>query len=1255
MYLQSLELVGFKSFAHKTVLDFHPGITAIVGPNGCGKSNVLDAIRWVLGEQSAKALRGGEMADVIFSGTDSKQGVGMAEVSLTFADCEKELGTEYNEVRITRRVFKDGRSEYLLNRTSCRLKDIQMLFMDTGIGRTAYSIMEQGKIDLVLSSRPEDRRAIFEEAAGITKYKAQKKEALRKLEYTDANLIRLADIMKEVKRQIGSLQRQAGKARRYKSLFEHLKTLDTHASRRTHDEALQEIRALEKEIQRLRDLQQSLAEQVESQEFGLTEQRRELEALEEQSVLARQKVQELRNQAESATNRIAFNEERIEEAQALSQRHESDIAAAEEKLLVQQTQLEETDHQLKEIFQTLRVEEQHLQEQQSEASRLRLDRQRAEQATQELQRQIQKAESKIATLRGELSSTLNQRETCETRLGLLQKELTQTNSTTEQLTAQVTTIRTQLEQAQAKLQSRREMLQDNEHAQTGLQKELAKVDQEVIDNERTLHERESKLDVLKQLNDEGAGLGEGTEAVLRGLAKPELYRTAILGALANLIEVENEFVPAIEAALGQHLRTVFIHDSTVAEAIATELKDNKVGRAALVPIPFLPKQSAVQLQTLPDRGFAWALDRVKSQPVAAPLINRLLENVLLAKDLETAFEIKRTTPELAVATLAGEYISRDGIVIAGTSADMSNSILLRKIQIRELQREARSIRDLVQERKRRKDALLVEIELLQGRILENREELQHAQIHASTLQGQLSLLDRELREAEGKAKSLSWERDSVQQRFDSAREKVQSLEGEVASTVAQQSQLQERLATALAEVETLRKNEDSLVEILSELKIRVATEKQREENLQRQRQPIAGRLAELSDLIASRRRDIDHYKARVDQLTVENESLRSKISTLETDRATVESQVTELQREKTTRLQSLEAVELNLRHLRKQLTDCQELRGQHEVKTTQLNLQLEHLKEHAAHRYQVDLALFEPDWYAFQVAIREQRKRLEQAESAPASDSGTPTANSHSEIDWEFVKTAIAEITERLDAMGPVNLEAIQEYDELEERQRFLDEQHGDLVRSKNELLDVINKINATTKELFAETFEQIRTNFQEMFSELFGGGKANLLLVDDSDPLESGIEIIAKPSGKQLQSISLLSGGEKTMTAVSLLFAIYMVKPSPFCVLDEMDAPLDESNINRFIKILDRFVAQSQFVVITHNKRTIAKSDLLYGITMEEHGISKLIGVKLTTRAAAHQQTDLIGTEQLPPSIAESFGKHGNLHSENVETNGGK
>jgi chromosome segregation protein len=317
------------------------------------------------------------------------------------------------------------------------------------------------------------------------------------------------------------------------------------------------------------------------------------------------------------------------------------------------------------------------------------------------------------------------------------------------------------------------------------------------------------------------------------------------------------------------------------------------------------------------------------------------------------------------------------------------------------------------------------------------------------------------------------------------------------------------------------------------------------------------------------------------------------------------------------------------------------------VRTTQLNLRLANLHEHLARRYHVDLSTLEPDWYAFLVCLREQHKRLEKSADDVSLSQGVADPAADRPIDWELVQSAIAEMTERLDAMGPVNLDAIQEYDELEERQKFLDAQHADLVKSKAELLNVINKINATTKELFAETFEQIRLNFQEMFSELFGGGKANLLLVDDIDPLESGIEIIAKPPGKQLQSISLLSGGERTMTAISLLFAIYVVKPSPFCVLDEMDAQLDESNISRFIKILDRFVHQSQFVVITHNKRTIAKADILYGVTMEEHGISKLVGVRLTRRESSSEAVDLIGAQGATPTIAESFGKHGNLHSE--------
>jgi chromosome segregation protein len=1247
MYLQSLELIGFKSFAHKTVLNFHPGVTAIVGPNGCGKSNLLDAVRWVLGEQSAKALRGGEMADVIFSGTDSKQPVGMAEVSLTFADCEKDLGTEYNEVKISRRVFRDGRSEYLLNKTVCRLKDIQMLFMDTGIGRTAYSIMEQGKIDLILSSRPEDRRAIFEEAAGITKYKSQKKEALRKLEYTDANLVRLADIMKEVKRQIGSLQRQAGKARRFKALFDDLQLLDTHFSRKSYDEIHLAINGAEKEIERLRNAQRSLEEQVESQEFGISEQRRQIELLEDRIATARQKVQELKNQAESASNRIEFNEERISESAALSEQYHADIAAAEEKLSIQQNELEEADHQLSAILESLSTEEQRLQEQQKQANQLRSRRQDVERSVQGFQRQLQHQEGQMAGIRGELSSTLNQKQTGETRLELLQRELTQTEAARRHLEDLVSSTASELELAKAQVQASRDDLNDSEHELTNAQKELQRIDSDLATNQRIVTERESKLEVLKQLNEEGAGLGAGTQAVLRGLDNPQLYRAAIIGALANFIEVTSEFIPAIEAALGQHLQAILVSDPIVGESITLYLAQKRIGRAAIVPVALLPKQSAVQLQSLPDGAIAWALDRIKFRIEVSPLVTRLLDNVVLAPDLSAAFEIKRNVSDLAIVTMMGEYISQDGVVFAGFNGDNGNSILQRKIQIRQLGEESAEIRSTVLHLEKEREHFLAQVGIHQQTVREKRDVSQRMQVNASTLQGQLSLLDRELREAEGKAKSLNWERENVRQRLDAATDKLDSLEQDLSNNNRQLEALQTCLANAVNEVDSLRRDEEAVVDVLNELRVRVATEGQRKENLQRQRQPMVARLAELNDLILNRQREISNYNARIEQFANENSSLRIRIEQLQTEQSTAEAEVDRLLQERAQHVNALEAVELNLRHLRRQLTDCQELRGQHEVKTTQLNLRMEHIREHVAQRYHVDLTAVQPDWYAFQVCVRDQRKRLDKPATETGESAFAPSPLQNPEIDWEFVQTAIAEMTERLDAMGPVNLEAIQEYDELEERQKFLEDQHADLVKSKNELLDVINKINSTTKELFADTFEQVRKNFQEMFAELFGGGKANLLLVDDTDPLESGIEIIARPPGKQLQSISLLSGGERTMTAVSLLFAIYMVKPSPFCVLDEMDAPLDESNIRRFTKILDRFVHQSQFVVITHNKRTIAKADVLYGVTMEEHGISKLVGVKLTQRENSTESTDLIGTAQASPSIAESFGKHGNLHSE--------
>src|SRR5271156_1757263 len=446
MYLQSLELFGFKSFAPKTKLEFHRGVTAVVGPNGCGKSNVLDAIRWVLGEQSAKALRGGEMADVIFSGTDSRAGVGMAEVSMTFAECEEQFGLDWHEVTITRRVFRDGGSEYLLNKTPCRLKDIQQLFMDTGIGRTAYSIMEQGKIDMILSSRPEDRRAIFEEAAGITKYKSQKKEALRKLEATEANLLRVADIIKEVKRQIGSLQRQAGKARRYQSMIGDLKMLETHSAKRQFD-ALEEQRfAAGAEIARLADQHTECEQEIERQESEVAAQRAVLEEMESRLNGARQLVNDLKTRISNHENRIIFNEERSHEFSQLVERYRSEVAGAEEKFLIAETQLRDTDSELEQITALLASELRVMEEKQAATAALTGQRQEAERAISSAANDTARLESRVSGLRGQISSVSQQRDGAEARLGILSSEL-------DQLTESVGRLSASLAEAQAQMES----------------------------------------------------------------------------------------------------------------------------------------------------------------------------------------------------------------------------------------------------------------------------------------------------------------------------------------------------------------------------------------------------------------------------------------------------------------------------------------------------------------------------------------------------------------------------------------------------------------------------------------------------------------------------------------------------------------------------------------------------------------------------------------------------------------------------------
>ena len=1223
MHLQSLELFGFKSFADKTIFNFHEGVTAIVGPNGCGKSNVCDAVRWVLGEQSAKSLRGGEMADVIFNGAESRKPLGFAEVSLNFTECSEELGVAWHEVRVTRRIYRDGNSEYFLNKTGCRLKDIHSLFADTGVGRAAYSIMEQGKIDLILSSRPEDRRSVFEEAAGITKYKTQKKEALRKLEATEANLLRIGDIIKEVKRQIGSLQRQAGKARRYQALHADLQVLDTHFSHRKLQSLEQELNECTAEIARVSDTEQATRNEINEGEAKLAAARRELDAADEKITDARAKVQQLENEIASHRHRIEFNEKHGAELRQWIERSQCEIESAETKLREQNAEIESANVLVEETTRLLEQKNQELEHLTEDASKRREGFRACDQKLRDVQMSLSRDELRLSAIAEDLRELRERRDATNRDADTRRARIASAGAGHKQLHVKMTEARAAteaerqtVEQLFASVRSQEETLRQNQRALAEVEKKLSAID-------RTIAEKESRHEVLCQLNEEGEGLAQGSQALL----KSKEFEFA--GALAAQLDVSHEFVPAIEAALGRNLHALILRDRARAAEIISHLNQQQLGQAALV-LERIAHRDRPASNDLPQSAIGWAADNVRTPAPLEALVKGLLHNVALFENLEEALNAVVKNPELAAATLRGEYISHEGILFGGNGRVRTDSLLERKARIDAIAIELGQLKREQAMVEQQRVALESQIATIL-RALEKAVALyQEAQLAQTASASKISQLEREQHSAERELESLEFERSTLERQIAAADAQIQQLE-------VQGAELEEKIARDRKEAallqtqrdEALREEEEANVR-LAELRIAAATHEQKHQNLLAQRAPMLARQTELSDVMATRRADIENYEARLVTQAAEDDSARNAIEQQRQECTRREAEIWKLVAERTSRLETINSDESRLRAVRDHLSELQEKRGTHSVRQTQLQLQIEHLAEHMMERYRIDLRQFEPDTQAHEKVLHAQLKRAKEKMEggAPATPPGIEAIAGSPELAPPEIEKFMAELARQLENMGPINLEAVQEYDELEERYRFLETQNTDLTNSRRELLDVIARINSTTQELFAETFAQVRVNFREMFAELFGGGRADLQLMDENDALNCGIEIIAKPPGKQLQSISLLSGGERTMTAVALLFAIYMVRPSPFCVLDEMDAPLDESNINRFIKVLERFVSQSQFIIITHNKRTIAKADILYGVTMEERGVSKLVGMKMTPPRKAEANGASVLTE---------------------------
>ncbi len=1221
MYLKNLTVFGFKSFADKTALNFQPGVTAIVGPNGCGKSNVSDAIRWVLGEQSAKALRGGEMADVIFNGTDGRKPVGMAEVSLTLGgvgeDSLKAAGVavSYDEVTLTRRIFRDGGSEYFLNRTPCRLKDIQQLFMGTGIGRTSYSILAQGHITQILSSKPEDRRMIFEEAAGITKFKSQKKESLRKLEYTEQNLLRIADTIKEVKRQIGSLQRQAGKARRYQQISQELQHLETQLARHQFDVLQGELNERQAAVENLRSEIETGSNDILRFENEISKLRELLSELEHQVAAQQQRGLELKGEAERHESRIHFNQERIHEVESQNLRALEEIAQAEERHRAAQEEvavitgklaaaeaalgqhreaLQAKQNSLREVEDRLRQQSETLRQAQSAAfgAAQDLSRVRNELAALDLAKQ-----GHLIRLE-KLSAEKVQLEAERVRL---ESRLLEFTASVELEKLNVATTRGSVEQRQSRLHELLGELHTSSQEQDGFLQQQA--------------EKRSRLHVLEQLEGSHEGFDAGAVAALR-------QSRSVLGSLADRIRVPDHFVTAVENVLGHNLQLILTEQPASAQEILAELNANKSGRASIAALAIQQYKDEKQLffegdmapasgpvNELPSGQVVHAMSVIQAEPSVEPLLKSLLGRTFIAADLGTATaQIQNGHAGCDFVTLGGDLLNRHGIYTGGYLNQGHNgrapsSILGRKNQITELQNELAGLQLLVEAASRKRGALLSEQTELQASLQQAQTELRQQEVAIATRAGEFNALTHSNRLLNQKIETVMFEVDSLAAQDQEGFQKREALAVRLNELEAREQTAQGQVAALTTELENLRAARDAALAALSESKIALATDEQLASSFRQQKTALGHRLGELSQLVEVRRQECSSFVSRQEQAESEILDSQAKIETLQHEREQVSAQTAETIALKNTQEGEIFGRDETLRSQRSRLTDLQNQRGTLDVELAQKNMSVANLREKVQQKYHLNLEDIRSECITITHADEGQPK-VETLSPEEMAASGVGT-------DWRVIGEQVQVLQTRIDEMGPVNLVAIEEYEETEQRHQFLSQQYDDLVKAKTQLLEIINRINTQTRQMFLETFEKIRDNFRAMFVDVFGGGKADLILSDENDVLESGIEIVARPPGKQLQSISLLSGGEQTMVAVSLLFSIYQVKPSPFCVLDELDAPLDESNVIRFVKILQRFLAHSQFVIITHNKRTIGMADVLYGVTMQEHGISKIVSVK--------------------------------------------
>jgi chromosome segregation protein len=1199
--LKRLELVGFKSFADKTQFDFARGITAIVGPNGSGKSNIVDAVRWVLGEQSAKSLRGGEMADVIFNGSTSRRGLGMAEVTMSFDNTHQVLATDSGEVQITRRVYRDGAGEYLINQQPSRLRDIKELFLGSGAGADAYCIIEQGRVDILLQASTKERRTIFEEAAGISRFKAKKTEAQRKLERVDQNLQRLQDIVDEVEKQLRSVKLQAAKAQRYQEYSDRLKELRVALGLREYHQLAQELAAESGVLSSLRAELDAQGQQAEAWE-------RETRRLEEALALLDSTLHDQETRLGETRQQIATEETTQDHETALSEELEADLIRLRSRAMGLTAHVTMLAQAAATAAGELKDSEARCQEQRQALSGLDDGLQTVVKRLQEIHAQIQADKADHLEQMRHAARLRNDAVSYRAQVDNLRRERDRLQHKSEQAAEHLASIDLELLELtnadtalQNKLATARQTLAEQRQEKDRLrafQDETNRLAGEMRAQRSGLA---SRIEVLEHLESSHEGLGTGVREVFALLDRPDPGRwRAVLGLVADILTVRREYAPLIDLALGEHAQRFLVRDSTLIEEALRKRAEPLSGRVSFLPL-LPPAKATDSASDLPDHaGLIARAEQLVScdAPDLTGLPAQLLGRTLIVRNLAAAREMSALDLGYRFVTLDGELLEADGTLTVGTH-HAETGILSRKSELRELRQDivdidrriAAAEKDLAELRE--KNALLDH----QSESLE--EEIGVIAEQAADLRTRL-VQHKQRREGLNEEVALNrGEIDSIEaeiEKLDAAYERSNS---EAVAAEHQVQVLQGKLDQAEREIRTQEQSRQQQEQSCTAARVALAQVEERLAGLSARHRQVEGDLAQ---------RTREHAEAESQLMQTRTRLRESQQTLLQAGQALAQlylakevalARVNSLGAERECRRQERQALSERTLAARNSWNERQQRFHAHELAANDLG----HRRDSMVDRLREDYGFNLPESY---------EKVCPGGKWVPGNavlDSITIAAPDS--IEPAVVHEEIEDLRRKLSRLGSVNLEALQELADLESRSAALKAQHDDLAAAKRSLEEIIAKINHDSRRLFTETFESIRVHFQELFRKLFGGGMADIVLEDETDILETGIEIIARPPGKELRSISLMSGGEKTMTAVALLLAIFRSKPSPFCILDEVDAALDEANIGRFTAVLHEFLDKSHFIIITHSKRTMAVADVLYGITMQESGVSKRVAVR--------------------------------------------